>query len=541
MDTLLLSDHCPDDIQTAGEILRRGGLVAIPTETVYGLAANALDGATVKKIYAAKGRPSDNPLIVHISQFPQLAPLVREVPQAAKKLADAFWPGPLTIILPKSDLVPQETSGGLSTVAVRCPSHPTARAVIDAAGVPLAAPSANLSGKPSPTTFRHVQEDLTGRVDALLDGGDCAVGVESTVLTLAEGTPRILRPGGITLSQLQSVLGKVEVDPAVLHQLEQGKKAASPGMKYKHYSPKADVIIVDASPEEYVHYVNKKGDGWALCFEEDVPFLQVPSMAYGSRYDSASQAHRLFDALHGLDEAGAKKAYAHIPRKRDVGLAVYNRLVRSAGFQVFNPTGHHVLGLTGPTGAGKSTVGEFLKSQGCYVIDCDQVTRSAQVYDGPCLAELSAAFGPEVVQDGALNRAELARRAFASEETRTRLGEITFPRILRRVRQLLEEGAQKGYPILVLDAPTLFESGLDGACSRILVVDAPKEERLARILRRDNISQEAALRRLEAQPSPDFYTSRADWVVENGPGAQPEQSLLPFLNELKNEWENACL
>ena len=225
MDTLLLSDHCPDDIQTAGEILRRGGLVAIPTETVYGLAANALDGATVKKIYAAKGRPSDNPLIVHISQFSQLAPLVREVPQAAKELADAFWPGPLTIILPKSDLVPQEPSGGLSTVAVRCPSHPTARAVIDAAGVPLAAPSANLSGKPSPTTFRHVQEDLTGRVDALLDGGDCAVGVESTVLTLAEGTPRILRPGGITLSQLQSVLGKVEVDPAVLHQLEQGKKA----------------------------------------------------------------------------------------------------------------------------------------------------------------------------------------------------------------------------------------------------------------------------------------------------------------------------
>ena len=238
----------------------------IPTETVYGLAANALDGATVKKIYAAKGRPSDNPLIVHISQFSQLAPLVREVPQAAKKLADAFWPGPLTIILPKSDLVPQETSGGLSTVAVRCPSHPTARAVIDAAGVPLAAPSANLSGKPSPTTFRHVQEDLTGRVDALFDGGDCAVGVESTVLTLAEGTPRILRPGGITLSQLQSVLGNVEVDPAVLHQLEQGKKAASPGMKYKHYSPKADVVIVDASPEEYVRYVNKKGDGWALCF-----------------------------------------------------------------------------------------------------------------------------------------------------------------------------------------------------------------------------------------------------------------------------------
>ncbi len=177
METLLLSDRCAGDIRKAGEILRRGGLVAIPTETVYGLAANALDGEAVKRIYQAKGRPSDNPLIVHISDFSQLAPLVREVPEAAKRLVAVFWPGPLTIILPKSDLVPTTTSGGLDTVAVRCPSHPTARAVIDAAGVPLAAPSANLSGKPSPTTFRHVQEDLTGRVDALLDGGDCAVGV----------------------------------------------------------------------------------------------------------------------------------------------------------------------------------------------------------------------------------------------------------------------------------------------------------------------------------------------------------------------------
>ena len=261
METLLLSDHCPDDIQRAGDILRRGGLVAIPTETVYGLAANALDGEAVKKIYQAKGRPSDNPLIVHISRFSQLAPLVREVPESAQKLAAAFWPGPLTIILPKSDVIPQQTSGGLDTVAVRCPSHPTARAVIDAAGVPLAAPSANLSGKPSPTTFLHVREDLTGRVDALLDGGDCDVGVESTVLTLATPVPRLLRPGGVTLSQLRQVLGKVEVDPAVLHQMEAGQKAASPGMKYKHYSPAADVVIVDASPEDYVEYVNQKGDG----------------------------------------------------------------------------------------------------------------------------------------------------------------------------------------------------------------------------------------------------------------------------------------
>lgn len=535
METLLLSDRCSGDICRAGEILRRGGLVAIPTETVYGLAANALDSDAVKRIYQAKGRPSDNPLIVHISDVSQLAPLVREVSEAAKRLAAAFWPGPLTIILPKSDLVPSATSGGLDTVAVRCPSHPTARAVIDAAGVPLAAPSANLSGKPSPTTFRHVQEDLTGRVDALLDGGDCTVGVESTVLTLAQDVPRILRPGGITLTQLRSVLGEVEVDPAVLHQLGEGKRAASPGMKYKHYSPSADVVILDASPEEYVRYVNQKGDGWALCFEEDVPFLQVPSVAYGSRYDGESQARHLFDALHSLDEVGAKKAYARIPSKRGVGLAVYNRLIRAAAFQVVNPVGCHVIGLTGPTGAGKSTVGDILRKEGCFVIDCDQVTRSPQVYDPPCLRELSEAFGPEIFQDGVLDRGELARRAFASEQARSLLGQITFPRILRRVRELLAEGREKGYRVLVLDAPTLFESGLDSACSRILVVNAPKEERLARVLKRDGISQEAALRRLEAQPSEDFYTSRADWVVENGPGVQTSEALRDFLEDLTEE------
>ena len=533
METLLLSDHCPDDIQRAGVILRRGGLVAIPTETVYGLAANALDGEAVKKIYKAKGRPSDNPLIVHISRFSQLAPLVREVPESAQKLAAAFWPGPLTIILPKSDVIPQQTSGGLDTVAVRCPSHPTARAVIDAAGVPLAAPSANLSGKPSPTTFLHVREDLTGRVDALLDGGDCDVGVESTVLTLATPVPRLLRPGGVTLSQLRQVLGQVEVDPAVLHQMEAGQKAASPGMKYKHYSPAADVVIVDASPEDYVEYVNQKGDGWALCFEEDVPLLQVPTMAYGTRYDSASQAHRLFEALHQLDEAGASRAYARLPRKRGVGLAVYNRLIRAAAFQVVNPKGRHIVGLTGPTGAGKSTVGQALAQRGCYVIDCDQATRSPQVYDAPCLEELAAAFGPQVLRDGVLDRAELARRAFASQEARARLGEITFPRILGHIRRQLAEGEAQGFRVLVLDAPTLFESGLDAACSRILAVDAPKEERLARVLRRDGVSQEAALRRLEAQPAGEFYTARADFVVENGPGAQVEEAVEQFLNQLE--------
>ncbi len=541
METILLDGKDPGDIQRAGEILRQGGLVAIPTETVYGLAGNALDGGVVQKIYRAKGRPSDNPLIVHISSPAQLPPLVEAVTEPARKLAQAFWPGPLTMILPKSPLIPRETSGGLSTVAVRCPAHPAARAVIDAAGVPLAAPSANLSGRPSPTTFRHVREDLTGRVDALLDGGDCAVGVESTVVTLAEGTPRLLRPGGVTLAQLRDVLGEVAVDPAVLHRLEEGQRAASPGMKYKHYAPAAEVVLVDASPEEYEAFVNGRGDGWALCFGESAPRLKVPSLAYGGRYDGASQAHRLFEALHRLDLEGVKKAYAQMPSKRGVGLAVYNRLVRAAAFQVINPKKHHILGLTGPTGAGKSTIGELLRRQGCCVIDCDRETRSPQVYDGACLSELAAAFGREVIKGGALDRQELAKRAFSTPEARARLGEITFPRILRRVWELLAQGEAQGFPVLVLDAPTLFEAGLDAACSRILAVTAPKEERLRRILRRDGLTQEAALRRLEAQPPGEFYASRADWVVENGPQSQPEPVVRALLEELREERESARL
>ena len=202
MQTQLLQADAPGAIQTAAAILQNGGLVGIPTETVYGLAANALDGAAVAKIFAAKGRPMDNPLIVHISHFEQIYDLVREVPEAAKKLAKQFWPGPLTIILPKSARIPDEVSAGLDTVAVRFPSHPVARAVIDAAGVPLAAPSGNLSGHPSPTTAAHVMNDMDGRIEAVLDGGPCSVGVESTVVTLAEQPPRLLRPGGITLEQL---------------------------------------------------------------------------------------------------------------------------------------------------------------------------------------------------------------------------------------------------------------------------------------------------------------------------------------------------
>lgn len=535
MDTLLLSGNHKNDIERAGEILRAGGLVAIPTETVYGLAGNALDPRAVRRIYEAKGRPSDNPLIVHICDISQLAPLVREVPESAKKLAEAFWPGPLTMILKKSELIPPETSGGLDTVAVRFPSHPAARAVIAAAGVPLAAPSANLSGKPSPTAFAHVKEDLTGRVDALLDGGDCDVGVESTVITLAEGTPRVLRPGGATLSQLRAVLGRVEVDPAVLHMLEKGEKASSPGMKYKHYAPKADVMLVDASPIEYSNYVNQFDACHALCFDEDRAMLKVPFLSYGSRYNGSAQAHGLFSALHRLDALGAEKVYAHMPSKNGVGLAVYNRLIRAAGFSVVIPQDHFIVGLTGPTGAGKSTVAQLLRQAGWAVVDCDALTRSPEVYDTACIRELQAAFGEDTAPGGALNRKELARRAFASEAAKKLLERITFPRIMRAVQKRIDEAFTAGKKAVVLDAPTLFEAGLDNECARILAVTAPEQERAARIKKRDGLTDEQTALRLSAQHGEDFYAARADWLIENRDGEDPSAALAPVLAELRED------
>lgn len=338
MQTQLLQANDPKAIETAAQILKEGGLVGMPTETVYGLAANALDGKAVAKIFAAKGRPMDNPLIVHISEFDQINRLVQSVPEAARRLAARFWPGPLTIILPKSEIIPDEVSAGLPTVAVRFPSHPVARALITAAGLPLAAPSANLSGHPSPTTAEHVMNDLSGKIEAVLDGGACGVGVESTVVTLATNPPRLLRPGGITLEQLRAVLGEVELDPAVLHPLAAGVRAASPGMKYKHYSPKANVVILDGDFEAYKAYVNTHAAPGvaALCYNGDEQGLNVPAVCYGGEEDCGEQARELFDALRRLDEMQAKTVYARCPEPKGVGLAVYNRLIRAAGFEVLS-------------------------------------------------------------------------------------------------------------------------------------------------------------------------------------------------------------
>lgn len=322
-------------LDEAAGLLRAGKLVAIPTETVYGLAANALNGAAVKNIFAAKGRPQDNPLIVHIAETEEIIPLVKNFDERARALAKAYWPGPLTMILPKSDIIPDEVCAGLDTVAIRMPSHPVAHEIIKKCGFPLAAPSANTSGKPSPTTAAHVMNDMDGKIAAVVDGGSCSVGVESTVVTLACEVPRVLRPGGITPDQLRAVLGEVEIDKAVFKALENGEKVLSPGMKYKHYSPNARVIIVKGDFDKFAAFACSRSEKTcAVCFDGEENKLSVPAYPYGHADSPEEQARELFDVLRHVDDEKMELALVRFPSLDGVGMAVYNRLLRAAGFEV---------------------------------------------------------------------------------------------------------------------------------------------------------------------------------------------------------------
>ena len=326
-----------DAIQLVADTLRAGGLAAIPTETVYGIAANALNEKAVSRIFSVKGRPQDNPLIVHIADMDDLEPLVREITPNARKLVEAFMPGALTIVLPSSGIIPKSVNAGLDTIAVRMPGLPVTREIIRRAGVPIAAPSANISGRPSPTTAQHCVDDLWGKVELIADGGECTVGVESTVISLVTNTPRILRPGSITKKQIAEVLGcEVEIDESVFAEVEKNAKVSSPGMKYKHYAPKTPVTILDGDTEQIMNYLSLQidNDVWALIFDEDMPFLPIRGLSLGKFDDTKEQAFRLFAALRELDEKNAKHIYVRMPSKEGVGLAVYNRIIRAAGFNV---------------------------------------------------------------------------------------------------------------------------------------------------------------------------------------------------------------
>ena len=338
METKYLTEK---DLPQAAEIIRRGGLVGIPTETVYGLGANGLDPKAVSRIFEAKGRPQDNPLILHITDVSWLERYCKEIPLTAYKLAEAYWPGPMTMILPRKDMVPDAVTAGLDTVGMRCPSHILCHELIRLADVPIAAPSGNTSGRPSPTTADHMREDMDGKIDAIVDGGPCSVGVESTIIDLTCTPPRLLRPGGISLEQLRAVLGQVDVDPAVTRLLGAGEKPKAPGMKYRHYAPKAPVTVVSGDPKTSAEYIaaHAAPEDGVICFDEFMPLFTSrigtrPVMDLGPAGDKEEQARHIFDALRSFDHTQVAAIWAQCPDTEGIGLAITNRLNKAAGFQI---------------------------------------------------------------------------------------------------------------------------------------------------------------------------------------------------------------
>lgn len=337
METLLLSAAAPETPQIAADIIKKGGLVAIPTETVYGLGANGLDEQAVIKIFEAKGRPQDNPLILHVAEPAEMEKFCHHIPKNAYLLAEKFWPGPLTMVLRARDIVPRRTTAGLDTVAVRCPDNDTTRQIIRLSGVPIAAPSANISGKPSTTTAQHVFHDHNGKIDAIVDGGPCRVGVESTIVDLTDERPRLLRPGGITPEQLMEVLGDLVIDKAVTAQIDKDAVVKAPGMKYRHYAPQEPVVIVAGSREKAAQYIHRHfvpGDR-VLCFQEELPlYRDCNPLAYGKEAEVETLSAGLFAALRELDDASIHQVYARCPVGGGVAYAVQNRLKKAAAFHI---------------------------------------------------------------------------------------------------------------------------------------------------------------------------------------------------------------
>ncbi len=336
------SRFCDEQLQEAGKLIAGGKLVAMPTETVYGLGANALDPDACLKIFEAKMRPADNPLIVHVlspADFEKYADVSGQV--LLEELSRRFMPGPLTVILPKKDVISPFVTGGLDTVALRCPSHPVARALIRVSGKPIAAPSANRSGRPSPTSAQHVIEDMNGRVDMIIDSGACEVGLESTVIALKGDEIHLLRPGFVTVEDLKEVTDKVIVSSAVLSSLKEGEKAASPGMKYRHYAPEVPVTMVEGEEEKVFAFLKEKlleGNG-VLCFEEDLPLLSSFEtknrlISFGSKNDLLSQAGKLFDSLRKFDSIPVPRIFARSTKRDELGLAISNRLLRACAFDI---------------------------------------------------------------------------------------------------------------------------------------------------------------------------------------------------------------
>lgn len=503
----------PNAVRDAAAILRRGGLLGIPTETVYGLGADALNEDAVSRIFLAKGRPQDNPLIIHVPDASWLESYCRDVPPAAYQLAERFWPGPLTMILPRRDIVPLQTTGGLETVGVRCPNHPVTLAIIEAAGVPIAAPSGNTSGRPSPTTAAHMIEDMDGRIDGIVDGGPCTVGVESTIIDLTVTPPRLLRPGGLPLESLRQVLGEVAVDKAVTGLLAAGERPRAPGMKYRHYAPHAPVTVVTGEPERSARRIQGllSDTAGVICFDEYAPLFPGHIIhKLGPAADKSAQARHVFDALRTFDGTDVTEIFAQCPDDGGLGLAVANRLKKAAGFHLIDADRPLIVGLTGGTGAGKTSALAALEDLGGTVLDCDAVYHQMLRTDPALREAITAAFGPVFCPDGSLDRQKLGTLVFSDHAALDRLNAIVYeflpPELMRRAA---------GQSLVGLDAINLVESGLDRLCACTVAVLAPAEDRVRRIMARDGISRDYARLRISAQPSDGFYREHCSHILEN--------------------------
>ena len=434
-------------------------------------------------------------------------------------MAEQFWPGPLTMVVKKKDIVPDRTSAGLDTVGIRMPSHPVARAIIDAAGVPLAAPSANTSGKPSPTTARDVLDDMNGKIPAIVDGGACTVGVESTVVDMTGEFPQILRPGAITEEMIREAMGAVSTDRATLEGLSDDAKVRSPGMKYRHYAPKAPVILLEGAPEDtYLALLEQMQQPWTgvICFEEYLPAIKesksrlVYSLGYS--WDHAEHARRLFALLRKFDRTQAKRIVVQCPRTMGANAGTVNRLRKAAGFQCIDcKKGRRIIGVTGRSGCGKSLLSAQLEQMGAQVLDADKIYAELLQTENPMTGMLNHRF-PGVWKEGVLDRKKLADIVFSDEQARLDLNFITHSQVKAEMHYRTVHSDSK---LIVLDVPLLFESGIDRLCDVTLAVLADREGSLLRIMKRDGIDRPRAEARLNSQPDDAFYRARADLLLHN--------------------------
>ncbi len=534
-----------ESIAQAADILRRGGLLAIPTETVYGLGANGLDETAVLHIFEAKGRPQDNPLILHIPDASWLTHYCEDVPETAYRLAERFWPGPLTMILKKKPCVPLRTTGGLETVGMRCPDHAVTRAIIEKAGVPVAAPSANTSGRPSCTTAEHVREDMWGKIDGIVDGGPCEVGVESTIIDLTVTPPQLLRPGGLPLESLRDALGEVTVDKAVTQKMGEGEKPRAPGMKYRHYAPKAPVTVVTGGAKASARYLltHASEDAGVICFDEFVPLFAGHIVhPLGASGDKRAQAQHVFDALRTFDETSVGEIWAQCPDSKGLGLAIGNRLKKAAGFHVEDADdGKIVIGITGGTGAGKTSLLRTLQKQDACVLDCDRIYHEMLGSDESLRAALRKAFGGASFRaDGSVDVHAIGLIVFHDKEKLSELDAIVRAHVPRECARRM---AASDKQLIGLDAIKLIECGLGAICDATVAVTAPEEVRVKRIMARDSITEEYARSRIAAQKDADYFRAQCDYEFVNDlPTAEKaehaaEVYINTIINNLKEETE----